>query len=165
MLRGSPTNRGFRWRSSTAALWIGSKTGFASAIAAIADAPPGCVVVACHAGEDRTGVVIALALHLLGVSDQVIAEDYAAHGDEHATEESPPRERVSEVGSELQPLQSETILAALDHLRSQYGSIRSYLAAGPSRPIGSWSGPRGTVSPDIIFSATPSSQARLADRR
>ncbi len=34
----------------------------AAAIAAIADAPPGCVVVTCHTGKDRTGVVIALAL-------------------------------------------------------------------------------------------------------
>jgi len=33
---------------------------FASAIAAIAAAPPGCVLVTCHAGKDRTGLVIAL---------------------------------------------------------------------------------------------------------
>jgi protein-tyrosine phosphatase len=36
----------------------------ASAVAAIADAPPGCVVVNCHAGKDRTGVVVALTLYL-----------------------------------------------------------------------------------------------------
>jgi len=86
--------------------------------------------VACHSWKDRTGVVIALTLHLLGVSDQVIAEDYAAHGDEGTTEESPPRELDSEVRSELVPPRIETILATLDYLRSQYGSIRSYLAAG-----------------------------------
>lgn len=103
----------------------------AAAIATIADAPPGCVVVACHAGRDRTGVVIALALHLLGVSDQVIAEDYDAHGDEETTEECPPSPDLgSEVLPELEPLRIETILAALDYVRSRYGSIRSYLAAG-----------------------------------
>ncbi len=107
----------------------------AAAIAAIADAPPGCVVVACHAGKDRTGVVIALALHLLGVSDQVIAEDYAAHGDEgtiaDTIEECPPSpDPDGEVLPELEPPRIETILVALDYVRSRYGSIRSYLAAG-----------------------------------
>ena len=107
----------------------------AAAIAAIADAPPGCVVVACHAGKDRTGVVIALALHLVGVSDQVIAEDYAAHGDEKTiadtTVESPPSPDLGrEVLPELERPRIETILAALDYVRLRYGSIRSYLAAG-----------------------------------
>jgi protein-tyrosine phosphatase len=102
----------------------------AAAIAAIAEAPPGCVVVACHAGKDRTGVVIALALHLLGVSDRVIAEDYAVHGDEGMTEETLLGELDSEVQSELMPPQSETMLATLDYVRFQYGSIRAYLAAG-----------------------------------
>jgi len=102
----------------------------AAAIAAIADAPRGCVVVACHAGKDRTGVVIALVLQLLGVSDQVIADDYAVHGDVDATVEFPPPDPDSRVPPELDPPRTETILAALDHLRSQHGSIRSYLAAG-----------------------------------
>jgi len=102
-----------------------------TAIAAIADAPPGCVVVACHAGKDRTGVVIALTLHLVGVSDDVIAGDYAAHGDEATTEEvQPSPDLSSDVLPELEPPRTETILVALDHVRSRYGSIRSYLAAG-----------------------------------
>lgn len=102
----------------------------ALAIAAIADAPPGCVVVACHAGKDRTGVVIALTLHLVGVSDQAIAEDYAAHGDKAATEESPPPDLDTEVLPELEPPRIETILAALGYLRTRHRSIRSYVAAG-----------------------------------
>jgi protein-tyrosine phosphatase len=40
-----------------------------------ADALPG--LVHCSAGKDRTGVVIALVLAVLGVPDQVIAADYA----------------------------------------------------------------------------------------
>ena len=34
------------------------------------------VLVHCSAGKDRTGVVVALVLSLLGVADEVIAEDY-----------------------------------------------------------------------------------------
>lgn len=102
----------------------------AMAIAAIADAPPGCVVVACHAGKDRTGVVIALTLHLVGVSDQAIAEDYAACGDAGTAEEAPPPHPDMEVLPELGPPRIDTILATLDYLRTRHGSIRSYLAAG-----------------------------------
>ncbi len=43
----------------------------------IADAPSGAVVIHCHAGKDRTGLVVALALRLAGVSEGMIAEDYA----------------------------------------------------------------------------------------
>ncbi len=43
----------------------------------IADPGRAPVVVHCMAGKDRTGVVCALALSLLGVSDEDIAADYA----------------------------------------------------------------------------------------
>jgi len=50
---------------------------FAAAVATIADAPDGAVVVACHAGKDRTGLLIALVLRLVGVPAVPIAADYA----------------------------------------------------------------------------------------
>lgn len=43
----------------------------------IVDAPPGAVLIHCHAGKDRTGLVVALALFVLGVSDEQISADYA----------------------------------------------------------------------------------------
>lgn len=64
------------------------------------------------------------------MSDQVIAEDYGVHGDEGTPDESWPRKPDDEGLPEMAPPRSETILATLDYLRSQYGSIRSYLAAG-----------------------------------
>ncbi len=48
------------------------------------DAPPGGVIVHCHGGRDRTGALIALALSVAGVSDEVIAEDYARTADAEA---------------------------------------------------------------------------------
>lgn len=51
--------------------------GLVSAIEVIADARAAPVLVHCVAGKDRTGVVCALTLSVLGVADEDIAEDYA----------------------------------------------------------------------------------------
>lgn len=54
-----------------------SRDRLAAALTTIAESPPGGVVLHCHAGRDRTGVVVALALRLAGVSAESIATDYA----------------------------------------------------------------------------------------
>jgi protein-tyrosine phosphatase len=56
------------------------RPGVAAAMTAIADAPSAPILVHCHAGKDRTGVVVALVLRLAGVSVDVIADDYAISG-------------------------------------------------------------------------------------
>lgn len=81
---------------------------FATAIAAIADAPPGAVVVNCHAGKDRTGLVIALALDVIGVPHKVIATDYATTSYDPAPNPG-------------------TIQGILTHLEARYGGTTSYL--------------------------------------
>lgn len=53
------------------------RVGLADTLRVIADPQRAPVVVHCMAGKDRTGVVVALTLALLGVSDDDIAEDYA----------------------------------------------------------------------------------------
>ena len=50
---------------------------FAAAVGAIADAPPGAVLVHCAAGKDRTGLVVGLALSAVGAEPEVVAGDYA----------------------------------------------------------------------------------------
>jgi protein-tyrosine phosphatase len=49
----------------------------ARAFRAVAEAPPGAVVVHCFGGRDRTGVLIALALAVAGVEPAAIVDDYA----------------------------------------------------------------------------------------
>lgn len=90
---------------------------FAAAVTAIADAPPGCVVVACHAGKDRSGLVIALTLDLLGVALPAIAADYATAPETTTTNPLP----------ELAPPQPDTILRVLGHLSMRYGGTARYL--------------------------------------
>lgn len=78
----------------------------AEALAAVAEAAPGGVLVHCHGGRDRTGIVCALLLRLAGVPDDAIADDYAATAGEA------PREAM--LG----------LLAALDE---RWGGVESYL--------------------------------------
>lgn len=50
----------------------------AEVLRTVANAEPGGIVVHCHAGKDRTGIVTALLLRLAGVLDEEIIADYAA---------------------------------------------------------------------------------------
>ena len=61
--------------------WLRERgSGIAMAMSAIADSPSAPVLVHCHAGKDRTGVIVALALRLAGVGVDAIADDYALSG-------------------------------------------------------------------------------------
>jgi protein-tyrosine phosphatase len=114
---------------------------FATAVAAVADAPDGGVLVHCQGGRDRTGIVVALLLALAGVPDDLIAEDYAASevalqpmyrdwieaaddADERAYRERAVRERAC---------RPELMLRVLAWLRDRYGGVEDYLlGAGAS---------------------------------
>jgi protein-tyrosine phosphatase len=101
-------------------------------IVAIADAPPGGVFVHCASGKDRTGMIVALALRVVGVVDAAIATDYAftavCLGDriERAVAAAPSgaeRERIAEVWAS----RPDTILAMLDRLDAEFGGAEGYL--------------------------------------
>jgi protein tyrosine/serine phosphatase len=58
--------------------WLATQPARIAAILhGIAGAPPGCVLVHCVAGKDRTGVVIALVLAAAGIDREAIADDFA----------------------------------------------------------------------------------------
>ncbi|MEQ4207324.1 tyrosine-protein phosphatase [Actinopolymorpha sp. B9G3] len=107
----------------------------AAAVGAIADAPTGGVVVHCHAGKDRAGTVVALALSLAGVPPEAVAADYAAlddrmrvHFDEQLALISDPTER-SQLAESF-TARPETMIAALKHLEDKYGGTEQYLRQG-----------------------------------
>jgi protein-tyrosine phosphatase len=108
---------------------------FARAVAAVADAPEGGVLVHCQGGKDRTGLVTALLLRLAGVDRETIAADYDATtpnlADTHARwiaeapddEERARRRRIS-----ASP--GPAMLAVLEELERRHGSVSAYLRAG-----------------------------------
>jgi protein tyrosine/serine phosphatase len=102
-------------------------------LAAIAEAPPGAVVVHCTAGKDRTGMMVALALRVAEVTEEAIAADYAytasCLADRHRTElaaapDEPARQRLRMRQSSA----PETILAMLRTVETRYGDVRGYLS-------------------------------------
>lgn len=98
---------------------------------AMAEAEEGAVVLHCHAGKERTGVVAALLLELVGVRDETIVEDFVA-SDEHlqALYEEWSRRKDDPVkrGQLLASFRSDAaqIEAPLEHIR-RCGGVDTYL--------------------------------------
>jgi protein tyrosine/serine phosphatase len=86
---------------------IGNAPHIAGAVAAVADAPAGAVLVHCAAGQDRTGILVALLLRFAGVPDERIAADYG-------------------VSVECEPA---AILAMLGRVDEVFGGVEAYLRA------------------------------------
>jgi protein-tyrosine phosphatase len=93
-------------------------------------------LVHCSAGKDRTGVVIALTLAVLGVPDELIAADYALSGLYLDPDQTPAIGQLSAstgLGEELtRALLSsppELVVAILDRVRATAGSVDGYLLA------------------------------------
>ncbi|MDQ7909167.1 tyrosine-protein phosphatase [Phytohabitans sp. ZYX-F-186] len=111
--------------------------GICAAVGVIADEGAAPVVVHCVAGKDRTGVVCALTLSALGVSDQDIAADYALStaASVRFTEFLRSRAvRLQEVPRPYFSSPAEAMLLFLRELRERHGSAEGYLLAAGITP-------------------------------
>jgi protein tyrosine/serine phosphatase len=112
---------------------------FAAAVEAVATAPKGGVVIHCVGGKDRTGLVSALVLRLVGVSIADVAADYALSEENLRPERSQwIDEAPTEEERRRRERRSETPAAAmvgvLEELDRRFGSVDGYLlAAGATR--------------------------------
>jgi protein tyrosine/serine phosphatase len=107
----------------------------AAAIAAVARAPEGVVVVHCMGGKDRTGLVTAFLLHIAGVDDEQIAADYAL-----SEQRLQPRHEawLAEAGTEAErerirrvaATPAAAMLGVLEELERRHGSIEAFLRTG-----------------------------------
>ncbi len=87
----------------------------------------------CHAGKDRTGIVAALLLGVVGVPDATIAEDYALSAAQitHLTKQWP--EDAVQHGQDMHQFERdvashpETMLSMLDYISRRYEGVANYL--------------------------------------
>ena len=112
-----------------------SQANIANALAALSDAPPGGVVIHCHAGKERTGIVAALLLSLAGVPDAVVADDWVASDaylqplyEEWLANETDPAMRAKRAEGFV--TRAEHILDVLTYVRRSHGSVEAYMLAG-----------------------------------
>jgi protein-tyrosine phosphatase len=105
---------------------------FARVFEAIARAPAGAVLVHCMGGKDRTGLIVALALRLAGVSMDDVVADYAlseanlAAGHQAWVDAAPDavERRRREL---LLPTPPSAMRRVLEELERRHGSAEGYL--------------------------------------
>lgn len=111
------------------------RSNVAAAIRAVATAPEGGVVVHCHGGKDRTGLVSAFLLRLAGVPIEEIATDYSLSEERLRTRHE---EWFAEAADEaelerlhrISKTPAASMVQVLEELERRYGSIAGYLKAG-----------------------------------
>jgi protein-tyrosine phosphatase len=94
----------------------------------------GAAIVHCAAGKDRTGVLIALALTVAGVTPQAVVADYvlsAERGDAIAARllRSPTyAQDIASKPAAAHLVRAETMAAFLEQMDARYGGTRRWLA-------------------------------------
>ncbi|MDQ1396179.1 MAG: protein-tyrosine phosphatase [Acidimicrobiaceae bacterium] len=89
----------------------------------------------CAAGKDRTGILAALVLSLLGVPEEVIAEDYGLSRQAMVELQAFLHEHMPEVAANMDRIptamlaEPETMALLLQSLRDQYGSVVDFVAS------------------------------------
>jgi protein tyrosine/serine phosphatase len=107
--------------------------GLGEVLRLIAEPEDGAMIVHCVAGKDRTGLVAALTLGLLGVSDDDIAADYAASEQAQATiteqiRADLPGSPRDDPPAHLMVCPPAAMLLFLAGLRARFGSMTEFAA-------------------------------------
>lgn len=86
----------------------------------------------CAAGKDRTGVISAILLSVLGVPDEIIVADYAASREnldaivDRLMSTKGYQEMLSALPPETMHAEPETMIQFLARLQKKYGSVQGY---------------------------------------
>jgi protein-tyrosine phosphatase len=102
---------------------------FAAIARAFADAPDGAVIVHCHVGKDRTGIVVALLLALAGVPTETIVADYALSAGYLQPLFDASKQANPEIDDAMWHSQPETMRSWLERLETVHGGAERYLLA------------------------------------
>jgi protein-tyrosine phosphatase len=91
------------------------------------------LVFHCAAGKDRTGVLAAILLSVLGVADQQIVEDYTVSGQYMKTlanrlnRDPETANNIKELPGYVWEAEPKSMFLFLSTLRQEYGSVTRYL--------------------------------------
>ena len=88
------------------------------------------LVIHCTAGKDRTGFACALILHTLGVSDEVISEDYLLTNRFYRRDPNSGSDLPDDVKQVLGSVQTSFLGAAFEAIDADYGDLETYLQKG-----------------------------------
>jgi protein-tyrosine phosphatase len=89
----------------------------------------------CSAGKDRTGVLAAIVLGLLGVPDETIVDDYALSRDamerlwEWLRVQATDVEQLDRYAPAVRSAEPLTMRVFIERLRNEYGTFESYARA------------------------------------
>ncbi len=108
------------------------RPAFAQAVSAVANAPEGCVLVHCKGGTDRTGLVSALLLRLVGVPAEGVGADFSLSGPNRAAVFDPwiaeaPDEQERELRRVWASTPAEVMTGVVEELERRHGSVEDYL--------------------------------------
>ncbi|GAA5182145.1 hypothetical protein GCM10023322_18470 [Rugosimonospora acidiphila] len=108
--------------------------GIGEALRLVAEPTSAPLVMHCFAGKDRTGVLAALTLSLLGVDDETIAADYGRSEAARAAliaqmiSDSPEFARAGGPPAQIVACPPEAMLLFLARLRERFGSVPGFAA-------------------------------------
>lgn len=88
------------------------------------------LVIHCTAGKDRTGFACALILHTLGVSDEVISEDYLLTNQFYRRDPNSGSDLPDHVKQVLGSVRPAFLGAAFEAIDADYGNLETYLRDG-----------------------------------
>ncbi|WP_027542491.1 tyrosine-protein phosphatase [Bradyrhizobium sp. WSM2254] len=88
------------------------------------------LVIHCTAGKDRTGFASALILHALGVSDDVIAEDYLLTNQFYRRDATAAIDLPEDVRNAIGSVEASYLTAAFEAVGKEYGDLETYLRDG-----------------------------------
>ena len=88
------------------------------------------LVIHCTAGKDRTGFACALILHTLGVSEDIISEDYLLTNRFYRRDPNHSTDLPDDIRQVLGSVQASFLAAAFEAIDADYGDLKTYLRDG-----------------------------------